>query len=309
MVRLDRFLTLRLCGPMFRPRSRVGDPRIPILMYHSIAEDADEGVSPYYRTVTRPATFRRHMQYIDRLGFQPVTLATAARLLASGPDACDFPPYPDDRRRQSPATARRPLVITFDDGFRDFYTNAFPILDQLGFGATVFLSTAFIDGRFPNGRDCLKSADIQELAQRGVEFGSHTVNHPQLARLDRGQIRDELAGSKARIEAIVHGEVAAFSYPFRFPEQDRAFVAGLRELLTSQGYTAGVTTAIGVSTPRDDPLFRRRLPMNDCDDWDLFRAKLAGAYDWLHQGQLAYKRLSALYRRSPRSARNETASS
>ena len=87
-----------------------------------------------------------------------------------------------------------------------------------------------------------------------------------------------------------------FSYPYRFPEEDTPFVQSLSDMLAQTGYKAGVTTSIGRTGLDDAPLFMKRLPINDCDDVGLFRAKLDGAYDWLHSAQLAYKKLRAARR-------------
>ena len=78
--------------------------------------------------------------------------------------------------------AARAVVITFDDGFRDFYTAAFPVMQEHQFTATVFLPTAFIgeDRRSFKGAECLTWEEVRRLRRAGVQFGSHTVNHPRL---------------------------------------------------------------------------------------------------------------------------------
>ncbi len=75
------------------------------------------------------------------------------------------------------------MVITFDDGFADFYTNAFPLLNRYGFSATVYLPTAYIgkSAREFKGVECLTWDQVRALDRAGVEFGSHTVSHPQLS--------------------------------------------------------------------------------------------------------------------------------
>src|SRR5262249_25868367 len=138
-----------------------------------------------------------------------------------------------------------------DDGLLDFRTEAFPVMRELGIPATVFVSTAFIGGTFIDGRRCLAAGDIAELAAAGVEFGSHTMTHPQLHDTPAVDGFEELAGSATRLSQILGGGVESFSYPFRFPSEDAAFVAGLAESLERCGYRQGVTTAIGVARPSD----------------------------------------------------------
>jgi peptidoglycan/xylan/chitin deacetylase (PgdA/CDA1 family) len=297
-MRLDRLLTLHFFGSVIGTSRQASDLKIPILMYHSIARDVEDNVHPYYRTVTTPETFKMHLEFLNQAGYEVLTLSEAVRLLQGVSDQVIHPPLMASELRKSTDSLRRPVVITFDDGFQDFYTTAFPILERFGFKATVFLSSGFIDKTFLNGRECLRGGEIRELAEKGIEFGSHTINHPQLKRLSNDEIVHELAGSKASIEDITGSKVSLFSYPYSFPEEDVAFVRKLGDLLIEQGYSAGVTTIIGLSRGGDTPLFLRRLPMNDCDDGLFLRAKLNGDYDWLQKGQLAYKRLRAMHMNS-----------
>jgi peptidoglycan/xylan/chitin deacetylase (PgdA/CDA1 family) len=277
-MRADRLLTMAVFQPLVRLAGpSAADGKLPILMYHSIAEDADVRCSPYYRTVTTPQSFARHMRCLAEAGYRGVKLSEA--MLRWGTPGAD---------------SARTVAITFDDGFRDVCTTALPIMQMHGFSGTVFLSTQYIGSRFLTGRPCLSVQDIRSLSEQGIEFGSHTVTHPQLRTLVRKDIELEISLSKRRIEDILGAPIAAFSYPYRFPEEDASFVRELAAFLRAAGYTIGVTTRIGRAARGDDPLFLRRLPVNDCDDDDLFRAKLGGAYDWLHAAQLTVKRARAL---------------
>lgn len=299
LMRLDRFLTLYFFGPLLVLSKRSCDLKIPILMYHSIARDVDNNVHPYYRTVTTPETFEKHMRFLRELNYEVVTLSEAVPLLQRMSDQSLSQPVlatESGKSHMSPDSVRRPLVVTFDDGFRDFYNKAFPILEQLGFRATVFLTSGYIDKSFLTGRECLRTREVKELAEKGIEFGSHTVTHPQLKGLSRDQIAHELVSSKKMIENIIGSKVSLFSYPYRFPEEDTDFTKKLGALLIEQGYSAGVTTAIGLSGSDNDPLFLKRLPVNDCDDSQFLKKKLEGAYDWLHKGQLTYKKSRVVLR-------------
>jgi len=286
-MRLDRLLTLHFFYSVIGLSRRSSDLKIPILMYHSIARDVDDNVHPYYRTVTTPETFEMQMEFLSQSGYEVLTLSKAVGLLQY-----EF----NCAIRKSPDHLRRQVVITFDDGFQDFYSTAFPILERFGFKATVFLTSGLIGRTFLTGRECLRAVEIRELAEKGTEFGSHTINHPQLKGLPMDEIIHELAGSKASIEDIIGSKVSLFSYPYGFPEEDGEFIRKLGSLLIKESYSAGVTTSIGLSRVGDSALFLKRLPINDCDDRQLFRAKLEGGYDWLYTGQLTYKRLRAACR-------------
>jgi hypothetical protein len=99
-------------------------------------------------------------------------------------------------------TAEKTVVITFDDGYRNFCQHAFPALEQFGFTASMFLPTASIGDQSQvfNRRECMTWGEVRELQQRGISFGSHTVNHPQLYGLEPDRIREEIVRSRQTIE-------------------------------------------------------------------------------------------------------------
>jgi peptidoglycan/xylan/chitin deacetylase (PgdA/CDA1 family) len=242
-------------------------------MYHSISDDDESNVHPYYRTKTSPAKFAAQVKFLRENGYKTCSLAAALQHV------------------QLAAQAKL-VVITFDDGYRNFYHHAFPVLNQYGFGATVFLPTAYI-GENPvsfKGTDCLTWAEIRELSRHGVAFGSHTVTHPQLHELSVAKIQEEIVISRRTIEDMLGYAVESFAYPYAFPQTDTEFKKMLGDLLRQAGYQNGVCTVVGRGNPRSEPLFLERLPVNSCDDAPLFEAKLAGAYDWIGKSQYIAKK-------------------
>jgi peptidoglycan/xylan/chitin deacetylase (PgdA/CDA1 family) len=275
-MRLDRIITLTL-GRYFQRTGGGGWKfRLPILMYHHVGEDPEPGVSAYHRTNTTAAMFRRQIGILAEEGYRTMDLSEAAELLG-----------------QQRPLAEKSVVITFDDGFRSFYTQAFPVLDDYGFTATMFLPTAFIGTArlsFKN-TECLTWDEVRDLKRSGVSFGSHTVNHPKLVDLSLEEIDRELRASKNELEQRLGGRVATFAYPFAFPHGDRAFQRNLKSLLVEAGYACCVTTELGRARLGEDPYRLRRLPVNSLDDAALFRAKLEGGYDWLAWPQAMVKRI------------------
>ena len=275
--RFDRFATLYVVSPLRRATSH-RQPSVPILMYHSISNDAELGIHPYYRTSTSPQQFATQIRYLHESGYRTATLAEIAGILNA----------------PSTATDKR-VVITFDDGYRDFYSEAFPVLNQYGFTATMFLPTAYISDsrvRF-KGRDCLTWKEVQELKRYGILFGSHTVNHPQLRELNMGAVNEEIVKSKLTIEEKLGCVVDTFAYPYAFPQTDGDFKKLLRDSLRRAGYQNGVCTTVGRANRRSETLFLERLPVNSCDDTPLFAAKLGGAYNWVGTSQYASKMVKA----------------
>ena len=267
-MRIDRLATLYVFHPL-AARGRSGHRSVPILMYHSIS-DADDFRHPYFQTTTSPARFAEQMGFLSQNGYSAIRLTQAMSTPAS-----------------------KPVVITFDDGYRDFYTQAYPILTKFGFTANMFLPTGYIGNKRSkfNDIECLTWNEVRELNAAGIEFGSHTVTHPKLKELGSDEVEQELRRSKETIEDKLGTDVASFSYPFAFPEAMRSFVGKLRDTLSRCEYRVGVSTVIGTATPADDPFFLRRLPVNVSDDLPLFRAKLEGGYDWLHSVQRLKKSL------------------
>lgn len=278
-LRLDRLLTLWFFRPLRRVVPAGGGFQLPVLMYHSVSRCSEAGVSPYYRTVTSPEAFAGQMALLKAGGWEAVGVWAGLKAL-----------------RNQGGASRKTVVITFDDGFRDFRTAAFPVLQQHGFNATVYLPTSFI-GQQPiqfKTVECLTWDEVRELRQAGVEFGSHTVSHPELVRLPWTEVEKEVRDSKTEIEQRLGARITAFAYPYAFPRAEQEFVGRLHRLLREVGYESCVTTDIGRASASTDPFAIPRLPVNDCDDETLLRAKLDGAYDWLVAPQRAVKALKRL---------------
>jgi peptidoglycan/xylan/chitin deacetylase (PgdA/CDA1 family) len=273
--RLDRFAALYLFAPLHWGSRRLDQSSVPILMYHSISHGDDSSVHPYYRIQTTPEVFAQHMAFLRNHGYRAVNLQQAVDIL----------------RGECTGTGK-PAVLTFDDGYADFYRVAFPVLAQYGFTATVYLPTAFISNAPMSfrGREFLTWNEVRELQAYGIGFGSHTVTHPQLQLLSRAEVRRELHDSRVTIEDSVGTSVSSFAYPFAFPQAHVSFCRFLRETLEACGYQSGVCTTIGTASTSDDVFFLPRLPVNSADDQALFDAKLEGGYDWLGKIQAGFKR-------------------
>lgn len=274
--RLDRFLTLYFFHPLLKILPKSKESRMPILMYHSISNDRVKKVHPYYETSTSPYIFAQQMRFLYENGYHTVNIEEAICYLSGV-------------KRLKEKTA----VITFDDGFCDFYTEAFPVLNSYGFSATVFLPTAFINNdrlKFKD-KECLSWNEVRKLHNEGIMFGSHTVNHPKLYKMTINDIEYELKHSQKKIEDETGEAVESFSYPFAFPDHDKDFIILLKSMLKKCGYKSGVSTKIGLSSKTDESLFLKRLPVNFFDDNLFLQAKLEGAYDWIFRFQLLYKSL------------------
>jgi peptidoglycan/xylan/chitin deacetylase (PgdA/CDA1 family) len=159
---------------------------IPILMYHHIGDKQNW-------LYVRPEIFRQQMDYLLEKGYNTVTLQELVAALNSGISL--------------PA---KPIVLTFDDGYRDFFTNAFPILRERNLKATVFVITQLVDGE-----DYLTWEQLREIKGSGlITIGDHTLSHKDLAALPEEEIRSQILDAKNILENNLGGKTEVFAYPY-----------------------------------------------------------------------------------------------
>ncbi len=272
--RFDRAVSVGLAHPLSARRKKSTSGRVSILMYHGINPEVGKR-HPYFETNTSPDAFRAQMNALAQSGYATLDLEAALSIIQSAGDGT------------------RKVVITFDDGYRDFYDQAFPVLIDKGFQATLFIVTSLTGTQrvSRNGKEYMTWSEVREVHSRGIRIGSHTVGHGKLWNMTPTQVCSELRDSKAAIEDKLGAAVHSFAYPYAFPAQDKRFVQFLRDRLQRCGYTDGVSTTIGTAKAGTDRYFLPRLPMNTFDDETFFRAKLEGGYEWLRALQQAKKLL------------------
>lgn len=192
---------------------------VPILMYHRI-----DVLRPTLPAITRsltvaPGDFARQMRWLAGHGYHAISQTQLFEAL--------------ERGRRLPA---KPIVITFDDGYRDVLVNAAPVLRRLGMKATAYVITS----RISNGDvSFLTWPELHELEQDGIEIGSHTVHHAELPGLSDPAALQELIQSRHALEAHLHHPVQWFAYPAgRYDARTEA-------LVRQAGYVLAVTTQPG----------------------------------------------------------------
>jgi peptidoglycan/xylan/chitin deacetylase (PgdA/CDA1 family) len=211
--------------------------RAAILTYHAI-DDSGSVLS------TTPLLFAQQMRVLAESGFRIVPLTDLPNLMSA------------------PSTGKPVVALTFDDGFLSVYEHAFPALAHHGFPATVFVVSDFC-GR-TNGwpsqppliprQPLLGWRELRELARAGVTPGCHTQTHPDLRSLAPGEVLEELAGAKARIEDGLGVPVETFAYPYG------AYDRHVRELVTSN-FSLACATTLGFVRSDSDPFALERLDM------------------------------------------------
>ena len=207
-----------------------------VLMYHSL----DDGGSPISVT---PSIFAQQMQTLHQRGLNVISLTQLVDGLTNGE------PLPD-----------RSVVLTFDDGFENVYQQAFPILQQYGFPATVFLVAGYCGktNHWPSQPagiprlPIMTWEQIHEMDRAGIEFGAHTHNHPRLDRVSGGELELEVVNAKRVLEDHLGHRVDHFSYPYGRSD------AGSAELV-SQTYRGACTTRLGTVSAKTNPLSLPRV--------------------------------------------------
>ncbi|HET6515292.1 MAG TPA: polysaccharide deacetylase family protein [Thermodesulfovibrionales bacterium] len=157
------------------------------------------------------------------------------------------------------ARRKKVVALTFDDGYEDFYVNAFPVLEKYGYPATVFVVSDLVgttnawDENSLGIRKQLMAWDrIRALSSRNVFFGSHTRTHPFLTRIEEQRAREEIDSSKKIIEEQTRHVVETFCYPYG--DRNNA----VKRMVREAGYKVAVTTDRGSVHREDDPLTLRR---------------------------------------------------
>jgi peptidoglycan/xylan/chitin deacetylase (PgdA/CDA1 family) len=212
---------------------------VPVLMYHSIGTRATR---KFRRFVVHPDEFAAQMAYLAAAGYHPVT---AADLGARRP----LPP--------------RPVVLTFDDAYTDFYGAALPVLREHGFRATLYVPTGYVGAtaRFnlsmgEEDRAVLSWPALRDIAAEGIEVAAHSHTHPQLDRVPAAVIGDEVRRPRGLLEDELGLAVDGFAYPFGY--WNRA----VRAAVAAAGYRYACAVDELMTASGDDPLTLPRLTVN-----------------------------------------------
>ena len=233
---------------------------VPILAYHHVRREWPQDYQERTMTVTT-AAFAQQLAYLRDSGYQTVTLRELANALFYGL------PLPE-----------KPVVLTFDDGYENAFSEAFPLLQQYGFIGTFALPTGLI-----GGQGYLTWGQAKAMSEAGMEFVSHSVNHIDLGGVPAEEARAEVRDSRAALETSLGQPMQVLVYPYGepfahgSPEQQLAVV----ELLRQEGYAVAVTNPLPGEWPNitqkgDLPYELRRVVVSGGLPLNRFAARLDG---------------------------------
>ena len=224
---------------------------VPIIMYHRIDEKA--AVS---KLSVCPESFERQLSLLKKHSYNVVKLHELAELVRKG------------------NVPHKTIAITFDDGYENNYTCAYPVLKRLGIPATIFIVPALI------GKEGYLSWDqVVEMSESGIiSIGSHSMTHAYLPALPEQKLDVEILDSKRAIESHIRKEVYSFSYPVG------AFNDYVRGKVKNAGYRIAVATNPGKDYPAHDLFAMKRVRISrTSDSLFTFWIETSGFYTWIKE--------------------------
>ncbi len=193
--------------------------KIPILMYHYVEYVQDKGDTIRQSLDITPYAFEHQIITLVNAGYTFITAGELGEMF--------------DGKRDIPV---KPILLTFDDGYRDFYTDAYPIIKKYRIKATAYIISGFI-----GYRNYMTDTQLQTIGSGGlVEIGAHTVHHVSLKHAPREEIQKELCESKTALETLIGIPVVSFAYP------NGAYDENAIKEVQESGFTTAVATKPGI---------------------------------------------------------------
>lgn len=215
--------------PVKQPLLNPSPKPIPILMYHSI------GINRRNNLLVAPAKFNSQIKHLHKAGYQTICFQTLENYWKSG--------------KPLPA---KPILLTFDDGYKDNYTIAYPILKKYKFKATIFVITNFVDDA-----NHLSQKQIKEMISSGlIDIGAHTKTHPDLTTVPSKKVYQEIFGSKQILTKYTGKPIIAFAYPIGRYNYEVVKATGAAR------YKFAVTTKPGYANAKQGWLTLNRVRIN-----------------------------------------------
>ncbi len=231
--------------PLPTPDGQARSAHVPILMYHYVSVPP-AGADRYRVDLSvTPEQFEEQLAWLRSQGYQSISLFDLVDYMAQGK------PLPE-----------KPVVLTFDDGYRDAYTNAFPLLEQYGYTGTFFLITRPID---ENNVSYLSWDMVKEMHAGGMDMQAHGYSHADLRGKSVDYLVYEIVGAKEAIEARTGETVRFFCYPSGSYDQQTI------DVLRSANFWAATTTQQGATQSSNDLFELKRIRMrgeHSLDDFE-----------------------------------------
>jgi peptidoglycan/xylan/chitin deacetylase (PgdA/CDA1 family)/glycosyltransferase involved in cell wall biosynthesis len=220
---------------------------LPVLMYHKIP---DAPLATKHQIYVTKEKFEQHLTYFRQHDFTPITFRDYQEFASGRRPLAEFP--------------RRPIILTFDDGYTDNYTNLLPLMQRFGYRGVLYLLGDFgvrynqwdadTDPTEPRA-DIMDATQKQAFVAAGWEIGAHTMGHVRLPDLPTPAATTEIQKSKTTLEQALNTEIISFAYPYG------ALTEEVKDLVQQAGFTFGVATDTGGLHLEDDRMQIFRINM------------------------------------------------
>lgn len=206
--------------------------RVPILMYHYIEYVTDKNDTIRQSLNIVPHVFEEQIKTLIDNEYTFLTLSDISNII--------------DGRKKMP---KKGIALTFDDGYRDFYTDAFPILKKHNAKATAYIISSFL-----NRPNYMFDSQVEEIVKSGiVEIGAHTMHHVYLKGTVSKTAEDEIEGSKMELEKKFGLSVKSFAYPYG------AYDSEIAKIVENAGFKTSVSTVLGITINKQNRFFLYRI--------------------------------------------------
>lgn len=238
---------------------------MPILMYHRVVKSKQEqGVHGTYLDIKK---FKAHLEYLKRHNYQTI----------------GFKELSDYKYNQLLNSYKKPIILTFDDGYIDNYTIVFKLLKEYNFKCVIYILSDLKYNKWdcenkdnPELRLELMDDDmIKQMQEYGIEFGCHSKTHPYLAQLNDAMATDEIVGSKKLLEQKLGEKIISFAYPYGSYKQST------KDIVQQAGFEFAVATDSGPINLTGDFYAIRRIGIFPGNSMLTFKRKVSGKYLFL----------------------------
>lgn len=235
--------------------------RVPILCYHSVSKGENNELSPL-----SPLLFAQHLEFLTT-NYQVITLKALV-------DALD----------KNKKIAKRSVVLTFDDGYRDNYTEVFPLIKKYQAPITIFVAVGFVEKKinfFPNTIwQSLQADEIKTMADSGyVTVGAHGYTHKTLTTCKTGELDGEIEGARIKLEALANCSIDLFAYP---NGQGKDISTASIKKIKECGFKAACSTFWNTRNKKKDLYCLNRIRVDGMDTVSVLKKKLRGDFDYVY---------------------------